>query len=101
MTSPTGASLYKDYGLPKSLEGYYQETGRAVQLTGFLSDCILFYSYADKIKQDYFINQVQDAHERKNAQQKLTKMAEFAQLSTCRRKFILEYFGENSALENC
>ena len=81
--------------LPKTLEAYYQQTGRAGR-DGLPSACVLFYSYGDKIKQDFFIDRIEDATEKRSAQQKLAQVIEFCQLRTCRRRYLLDYFGEDS-----
>jgi ATP-dependent DNA helicase RecQ len=80
------------YDAPKSLEGYYQETGRSGR-DGLEGNCIMFYSYNDILKLEKF-NKDKPVTERDNAKHLLQEMASYAESSVCRRRQLLHYFGE-------
>ena len=87
------------FDLPKNIEGYYQEIGRAGR-DGLRSHCLLLFSYADVQKVKYFINQKQP-HEKRVANLHLSALLRFAEAEDCRRIPLLTYFGEGYSVKNC
>ena len=79
--------------LPKSMDGYYQETGRAGR-DGRPAHCLLLFSMADVPRARYFINKIQNAQEKRNASVRLDTMVRYASGQFCRRRSVLQYFGE-------
>ena len=86
--------------LPKNMEGYYQQTGRAGR-DGEPAHCLLLFGRDDSVKIRYFIDQTEDEGQRLIATRQLNEMVNFAAAKTCRRRQILAYFGESLEGDNC
>lgn len=87
------------YDIPKSIENYYQETGRGGR-DGLEGKCLAFYSYKDILKLEKFLRD-KPVSERELSAQLMEEIIAYAETSTCRRQFLLHYFGEEFAIEKC
>ncbi len=81
------------HDLPKNIEGYYQETGRAGR-DGLPGDCLLLFSAGDIAKQTHFLDEITDEREREVARGQLRQIVHYAESAGCRRAELLAYFGE-------
>ncbi len=88
------------HDLPKNIEGYYQETGRAGR-DGLPGDCLLLFSSGDIAKQTHFLDEITNKQEQEIARAQLRQITHYAESAGCRRAELLEYFGEKFPLDNC
>ena len=92
--------LIVHYSIPKTVEEYYQQTGRAGR-DGLPSECVLFYSFRDKRNHEFFISRIENASQRHTAELKLRQVTDLCRSIDCRRRWVLRYLGEQWGDENC
>ncbi len=86
------------HDLPKNVEGYYQETGRAGR-DGLPADCLLLFRASDVAKQIAFLDDIAEPVQRRIAERQLRQMIQYAETAGCRRRELLAYFGETFEAE--
>ncbi|XP_061344896.1 uncharacterized protein LOC133290798 [Gastrolobium bilobum] len=88
------------YGCPKSLESYYQESGRCGR-DGIASVCWLYYTRSDFAKGEFYCADIKTENQRRAVMESLLAAERYCVVGTCRRKFLLEYFGEKFSADRC